>query len=822
MPFPLPGDQNPFTPPIPGGQNPSTGTSNPVIAPIPLKNTTGRLLFDRLGETKLTSLKFTDARDGFGKQIDDEPLITKSLPDNPYAASNYVGIAPNEKQAADENKERIKRFFETPRGKEFINKQIGLQLSNTRLEGVQGLSFNIGSININPGLISDAINIGRDIVNNGFNQNNALSAVSLVKRPVSRQAISALQIYNPQNTLDQIGSDPNTGWNHYDRFGATNIILDNDKYLSIVTQNNDTVGSKNNRLISLQNTLAVGLEAEKLPGKLANTISKISKGVRKYTNKVNSYFNQGLGLANSLGLQNDRNVANVANDISEGFNLFNTNLAIADKFIAPIINNVIDQYEGGPGSINGIGPTIIRRFDNTSGKENLNKILKTSDTSLRKTRNLLTGDENYSLITNPTRITKQYSEDTGENLYGELNGPKEISNKVYDHGLTPSYETIRQTNIPKPRKSVGKIIEDETNKTYDYGTDSHSPKLIEPFNKKSADYHYFDSTGKFKVFDRFEPTTLEEKKVENASINRVVFTPINPFTGKPFLDPNLSNGQPDLNAGRIFFDAYISNFKDNFTPTWNDINYIGRSETFHVFTKFKRDISFTLQIPCFNPKQLRNRHRALYELASINAGSYYDPAQGTSGGDQKLGGVITYLRLGNYLAPGFGTINGNGSDWLITGEPGIITNFSITVPNDASWDIDAQLAHYLTVDIGFKLIHNVRPKRQRGGFISGIGEYFESNKLDEATKQRRIAEEARAKAREETQKQAQIGGDFRKSIDDSITIPKFKSYIPKVRKNGVVDEPMKSRYMEAKEQLTGINSEDGVFFNNGDDGEGDF
>jgi hypothetical protein len=754
MPYPLPGSETPFTPPIPGGPNPSTGNPNPVEPPIPLKNKTGRLLFDRLAETKFTSLKFTDARDGFGKQIDDEPLIVKSLPNDPYPKSNYVGVAPNEKQAADENKARIEKFFQTPRGKAFINKQIALQLSNTRLEGVQGLSFNIGSINISPGLISDAINIGRDIVDNGANQNNLLSAVSLIKRPVSRQAISALQVYNPQNTLDQIGSDPNTGWNHYDRFGSTNIILDSDKYLSIVTQNNNTVRSKNNRLVSLQNTLSVGLEVERLPGKLANTISKISKGVRKYTNKINSYFNQGLGLANSLGLQKDKNASTIADDISKGFNLFNTNLAIADKFIAPIINNVIDQYEGGPGSINGIGPTIIRRFDNTSGKENLNKILNASDTSLRKIRNLLTGDENYSLITNPTRITQQYSEDTRENLYGELNDPKEISNKVYP---TKNYNSVRQTNVPKTRKSVGKVTLDETNKTYDYGTDPWQKQNVQ-INKNATDYHYFDRTGKFKVFDRFVPTTPDEKKAENESVNRVVFTPINPFTGKPFTDPKLSNGEEDLNAGRIFFDAYVSNFKDNFSPTWNDINYIGRSETFHVFTKFKREVSFTLQIPCFNPKQLRNRHRALYELASINAGSY------SKGTISKLGGVITYLRLGNYLAPGFSIPNGHDT-WNITGEPGIITNFSITLPNDASWDIDSQLAHYLTVDVGFKLIHNTRPERQRGGFISGIGEYFEYNSLDEFENQKKMEEEARAKARDLNQ--AQTGEDFRQSLNDS-------------------------------------------------------
>ena len=814
MPYPLPGENIPILT-GPNGEPivPTNGSAPVPTGPAtPPAKTPGRLLFDKLSETKFTSLKFTDAKDGFGRQIDDNPLITKSLPDNPYDNAKYIGVAPSEKDAALENQERIKRFLATPKGKEFVTKQIGLQLSNTRLESVQGFSFNVGKVNISPGLITSVINVGKDIWNNGLNENNALSAVSTLKRPVTRTAISSLQTYNPQNTLDQIGSDPNTGWNHYDRFGSSNIILDTDKYLSIVTQNNDTAQSKNNRLVILNKSLGTGLESEQPLNKFAEKLTNGLKSVRKFTNKVNSYFNQGLGLANSLGLQNNNNVTSVSSKISDGFNFVNNKLALVDKFAAPFTNNVIDQYEGGPGSINGVGPTIIKRYDNTSGLEKLSKIINAADNSLNTSRNLLIGGAKQTI---PTRISQQYQEDTQENLFGDLNDPKEISNKVYG---TKNYESVRQTNIPKTRKSVGEIIKDEKNQTYEYGT-QNQPLQNVVIKKNDSNYHYFDSTGKFKAFNRFVPTTLDEKKAVNASIDRVVFTPINPFTGKSFVDPNLSNGQPDYNAGRIFFDAYITNFKDNFTPTWNDINYIGRSEIFHVFTKFKRDISFTLQIPCFSPKQLRNRHRALYELASINAGSYYDPSKNTSGGDQKMGGVITYLRLGNYLAPGFSSANGHGTDWQITGEPGIITNFSITVPNDSSWDIDEQLAHYLTVDIGFKLIHNTRPERQRGGFISGIGEYWGYEEIDELEKQRQISEANSIKAKEEVQS----GGDFRQSLNNSTTMgPKFKSYIPKVRRNGVVDEPMKSRYMEAKEQVTGISSEDGVFSNSNDDGEGDF
>ena len=662
-------------------------------------------LFDRLGSTRLTSLKFTDAKDGFGKQIDDEPLVVKSLSD----ISGYVGTSPNEKDAALENKERVSRFFSTPRGKSFINKQIGLQLSNTKIEGVAGLdalNLQLGPFNLNPNSITSVINIGRDIANNGLSENNALSAISALTRPVSRIGISPLQNYNPQNTLDQIGSDPNTGWNHYDRFGSSNIVSDSDKYWYVVNENNGTdslfnTGSPGNRLVKLQKSLGTGLEGE---GTLRKTADQVTKGLRQvnsFVNKTNSYFNQGLGLANSLGFQGSQLLNDISSEVSKGFSFVKNKLAIADKFIAPFTSNIIDQYEGGPGSLNGIGSTVIKRYDRTNDSVRLDRIKEAARTSLDRKRNLISGD--VLSYTAPASISEQYQDETGEDLFKDVGkiglaaifggGAKEITNKVYE---IKNYEAIRRTNIPKNQKSVGKVLVDETRKiyTYTYGKQTIGDVKV---NKTAENNQYFGKTGKFQQFNRPTPA--------DTSLERVVFTPINPFTGTPF------NGGDPKYTGRIYFDAFISNFRDNYTPTWTDINYIGRAETFHIFSKFKRDISFTLQVPCFNPRQLNARHRALSELASTNAGTY---------SNGKLGGIITYLKLGNYLSPNSGALP-------LAGEPGIITNFNISIPNDASWDIDQQLAHYLTVEIGFSLIHNSRPEWSRGGWLNNIGPYMDSS-----------------------------------------------------------------------------------------------
>jgi hypothetical protein len=667
----------------------------------------GKLLFERLGETKLTSLKFSNARDGFDKQIDDEPLIVKSLPSDPYDKTKYIGIAPKEKEAALENKERASRFFSTPRGKEFIQKQIGLQLSNTKLESVELFGFDLLGARITPNSIVSLVNISRDIANNGINENNALSAISALTRKSTREGLSPLQTYNPQNTLDQIGSDPNTGWNHYDRFGVGNIVQDSSKYWYIVNKNNNSISdvrseSPNNRLVILQKSLGVGLESEKSVNKLAETLTKGLKTAYDFVNVSSTFLNQGLGIANALGIQNNNKLREVTGGLNEGFSYITNKLALADRFAAPFTKNIIDQYEGGPGSLNGIGPTVIKRYDNTNNRLRLSNILEAANDSIFKKRNLFWGDP-LSKRTFPTPISKRYQDQTGEDLFTTFENKGEIKLNVYKK---IHYESIRKTNLPLPKKSVGKITIDKTNKKYTYSFEVHEPNEYAVLKDKLAkNNQYFGETGKFTAYNRSAPLS--------DSVERVVFTPIDPFTGKPLFAKD-AKGNLDLNTGRIFFDAFISNFKDTYSPTWNDINYIGRSESFHVFTKFKRDISFTLQVPCFNPKQLRNRHRALSELASQTAGRY-------SGG--KLGGVITYLRLGKYLAPGVSTPWGTGT-YGLTGEPGIITSLNISIPNDASWDIDEQLAHYLTVDIGFNLIHNSRPEWNNGGWLADIGGYI--------------------------------------------------------------------------------------------------
>jgi len=191
---------------------------------------------------------------------------------------------------------------------------------------------------------------------------------------------------------------------------------------------------------------------------------------------------------------------------------------------------------------------------------------------------------------------------------------------------------------------------------------------INPFTQERTAY-YLNGSKKVDKFDRID-----------SDIMVVEFDPIDPFSAKEY--------------GNVQFSAYMSGFKYNANSTWNPVKYVGRSESFYTFTEHKRDVSFNLQIPCFNKTHLLEKHRALSELQSIGAGSY-----NTS---NRLGGVITQVTVGRYLIK----------------EPGILTSVSFDIPDTSSWDIDLELAMYINAQFSFIIIGNELPQYQVGGFLN--------------------------------------------------------------------------------------------------------
>jgi hypothetical protein len=346
-------------------------------------------------------------------------------------------------------------------------------------------------------------------------------------------------------------------------------------------------------------------------------------------------------------ISNPQKFLNSANFIINNINaLFKTN--IPTKGLQPQ-DLQIANYLGGPDSIYGNGRTIIRRFDITSN--GFNK----TEAQDRKAPGIPT--INYN---NTTGVSDQWSDSAG------------ASSPLIRRRLT-ELEPNRPTNAPSyvdqtaiiykssPTARSYQAVRDisnnfETTQKYDVQGILRIGKTVQNPNFKA----YLDGKKTMDLANRYDPNILS-----------VVFRIINPFTQAE--DP-------------IVLSAYMKGFRDNFDANWNEYSYAGRSESFYTYGKFKRNVNFSLDIPCFNKEQLIEKYRALGQLASTTAGAY-----NTNG---LLGGVLIKLNVGNH----------------IKGEYAILNNLSYEIPDETSWDIDAKLAMLIRTTFSFTIIHSKLPE----------------------------------------------------------------------------------------------------------------
>ena len=707
-------------------------------------------------KTDLKSLKY--GRDEIGGGNSGQPYIQSDINlGNQTVKKNDDGLirggAVGAAKASTTDLLRIGKFLkDAPRGPLFIIKQVGLQLSNPKLESRQ---FTTDRSTRGLGLFT---NIGNLIANTANRISNEIGPTRVYNLGIN----TALQI--PVNAFGV----------HFNRHGLLPVQDDQTKYLAVVTANNK---NGNNRLTKLTTKFTLG-----------NVVPRDGTLNTSPTNK-------GFGILSS-----------VVKTASKIFG-FKNPLPSLDA------NQTIADYIGGPGSTYGIGRTRIARYDNTADYT-LIKLAKQQSTFFGgKTREVtIDGEGNLSAlvemdprfypITNGTKFTSSsfgIERWTGTNALpsrkslndrsatdpqnlisdlsssyhwsptdtGSLGVSKEYGLNDGEIGL-PSLSQINQNVIPdnsvnpklktyqKLKDAIDNTILDGSNFT-EFTGKNHAPGLnpinyyntlgvstqygnevlgknnIDPNNplyspkyKSAVSYSVDDNTPekKYNVIKKAVNalTGSSNKNYKKVNIDRdssdfkyygrvvtdinngrnsysnnqyfervdsdilqIVFRIINPFSGAP--DP-------------INFSAYLNGFKDNFASTWNEINYAGRAESFYVYDKFKRDVSFNLQIPCFNRKQLYEKYRALGQLASVTAGSY---------SNNFLGGVLIRLNVGNYLV----------------GEYGILDSLSYSIPNEATWDTTAGLAMTLDASFQFKIIHENRPEyKTKQGFFGYLPDTY--------------------------------------------------------------------------------------------------
>jgi hypothetical protein len=627
-------------------------------------------------------------------------------------------------QAALNDTLRIGAFFLTaPKGPIFVAQQVGLQLSNPRLETKQ-LPTN------GTGLIGSIVRTVNKINN----------------------LVGPTRIYNlGLNTVAQVPVNAFGG--HFYRHGVLPIQDEDSKYAYVAYYNNV---NGNNRLVRLANKFELGdNEFEATPGlfdlKKANKANrKINKDARQATRQQNKAAKQaaivkrdnliaqrnlrqnltpnpplspiGTGAPSPLQpLPSQQSAAIGAYilglpappatspppPVSGRLSNFGYNKLPKlkrNKLNLNGANNVIDSYLGGPDSVYGIGLTVIKRYEFTEDKLRYDDAIKAADNNAG--RGILNGERQPITYVDPTTL-----ESILENTLGD--GPKSISeydgviddiptiSQGIDIGVLSKYSSLvakiqfQQSNLNTTISNTDRNVAggvgwastgynavkndnsgstgfsstqlpgSKITYTNTYGesvaiTGSNWSRLSRAVRVGSGRTDSINLTPLFKIGTGYDNTAVE--------INGTIHT-INDLC--KFRIEAIDSTNP-TNSVYMVFRAYLTDLSDDVSAEWNDVKYAGRGEKFYVYNGFSRTINVSFKVAALSAAEMEPMYRKLNHLMG-NLMPDYSPGNtgfpGTTTGVMR--GPLVRMTIGNW----------------IDSQPGVLKSLSYKIPQDSPWEI---------------------------------------------------------------------------------------------------------------------------------------
>lgn len=594
-------------------------------------------LLNLLSGTKLKSLKYGNDRPGGGDS--GQPYITTDINDTAVNDAAFKfddglirGGATATALSALRDTERIGKFFlDAPRGPLFIAKQVGLQLSNPRLETSPVAS--LGGGGTIGGLISTAAN---------FLSSN----------------IGPTRIYNlGVNTLAQIPVNAIGG--HIERHGLTPFGDPDSLYARVAVANNV---NNNNRLVKLKGNL---ISTDTNPDTLTNILTNIS----------------------------------------------NTVAALTAGQLPPAQNAVIDSYIAGPGSVYGIGSTLIRRFDYTNNDYTTSgSLANTNDKAKIALSNI-----NYA---NDLGVSEQFfgSNSGSENNINGTSAPTQLvqfaipysnpANKRYADlmnimAVQTGSSSLMNVNLNRENTSNFIYSGNDLSSSYNGNTISYTNSYLEKVVIKGTWRNFNRETrvGSGRK-DALNLTPLISSDNYNGQSIRAT------INGKSYNVRDLIkfrmeaiNTDNPSKSVYMFFRAYLKTFSDSHSPEWSDTKYVGRGDKFHIYNGYSRQITFSFKVAALSRDEMMPMYQRLNYLASNTAPDY------TTG--SLMRGPFMNLTVGNYIYR----------------QPGYISSLQYSIADDTPWEIAIdepeqgasnalyELPHIIDVNMSFVPVHNFLPQK---------------------------------------------------------------------------------------------------------------
>lgn len=311
----------------------------------------------------------------------------------------------------------------------------------------------------------------------------------------------------------------------------------------------------------------------------------------------------------------------------------------------PNYSTEILSYSGGPGSILGIGDTIIKRASNTTGLNEYGWTTKDfltdsfDNISLAKTY----FNDNYS---SKLKITPSSTDPTGVNILPGISKGTYNSAENFPQGVVSNNEIVTlKTAYSKPDGSELKYTMPGETRTYEA-----NPNFIRNKYGNQAKYNIFEVPKEGTQYSYgTDPFSAPNTQTLNLSTTSSEAPDSQLF--KFYL--NLIDAENPSTDQYLYWQAYVDSFSDSIGADYDSYNYVGRGYPLYKYKGFNRSINLDFTITANNPTQILPIYTKLNQLIQNMAPNY------SNGG---------YLR-GNFVKLTFG-------DYL-NNVPGIVTGFTL-------------------------------------------------------------------------------------------------------------------------------------------------
>ena len=364
---------------------------------------------------------------------------------------------------------------------------------------------------------------------------------------------------------------------------------------------------------------------------------------------------------------------------------------------------------GGPDSIMGIGPTIIRRYVNSRNSSIKgyqayiydSQYASGTHTALSKTKNSDTvKSTKFDVPTDKinasnTDLANQYRDILERDKFtNDADSPIHIhdgvgDNKILSTGADPlkKYITLAYGEIPNDRRTTRgdkfldfrRLIKDQQNGDPDLA-DSINGNIddlkfndYESQNIHSKNRRWFPDFGKL---GQERDDRLKNPKDKSKQLAWEGGNPIN------------------LRIGGIKFKALNLAFSDSLSHGWDSLRLLGRADPMYIYNSLERSGTVSFIVVIESSAELDTEIRKLQALYSVSSPHYTGSPSGNPTPQNPSGLInapITYLQIGSMMKENIA-----------------IDSVSYTFDDDMSWEIEgAELPRKISISLSYKVLNKV-------------------------------------------------------------------------------------------------------------------